>query len=196
MGDSDREILAVAVAVEVVSAVEALAAVPEEDVWLASQKSPQSRRAYRRDVEHFVRTLGIRSADELRRVDHKAVFAWRAYKGGLRPEPPGQDLAAEPHLLQLLRPCRVELPARQGLSPSPRIEMSTSHRIELQDYSACAGLGCRASVEPDEPVSRHPALRVGTAAVGKTAPLARLVRPGLPGDAVRLYGVSVTCEVT
>ncbi len=41
--------------------------VPEEDVWLASQKSPQSRRAYRRDVEHFVRTLGIRSADERQR---------------------------------------------------------------------------------------------------------------------------------
>lgn len=90
----------------------------------------------------------------------------------------------EPHLLQLLRPRRVELPARRGLSPSPRIEMSTSHRIELQDYSARAGLGCRASVEPDKPVSRHPALRVGTVAAGETAPLARLVRPGLPGDAV------------
>ncbi len=59
--------------------VDALAAIPEEQVWLASRKSPQTRRAYRCDVDHFMRTLGIRSADELRRVDHKAVLAWEAY---------------------------------------------------------------------------------------------------------------------
>ncbi len=59
--------------------LDALAAIPEEQVWLASRKSPQTRRAYRCDVDHFIRTLGIRSADELRHVDHKAVLAWESY---------------------------------------------------------------------------------------------------------------------
>lgn len=61
--------------------LDALAAIPEEQVWLASPKSPQTRRAYRQDVEHFMRMLGIRSADELPRVNHKAVLAWEAYMG-------------------------------------------------------------------------------------------------------------------
>jgi len=61
------------------TALDALAAIPEEQVWLASRKSPQTRRAYRCDVDHFIRTLGILSADDLRRVDHKAVLAWEAY---------------------------------------------------------------------------------------------------------------------
>jgi len=36
-----------------------LAAIPEEDIWLASQKSARTRRAYRQDVAYFMRTLGI-----------------------------------------------------------------------------------------------------------------------------------------
>jgi hypothetical protein len=30
-----------------------LAAIPEEEIWLAKQKSPQTRRAYRLDVRHL-----------------------------------------------------------------------------------------------------------------------------------------------
>ena len=56
--------------------LDALAAIPEEAVWLASRKSARTRRAYRNDVAHFMRTLNIRSPDELRRVDHRAVMAW------------------------------------------------------------------------------------------------------------------------
>src|SRR5712691_3067680 len=56
--------------------VDALAAIPEDEIWLASRKSARTRRAYRNDVAHFMRTLGIRSLDELRRVDHRAVMAW------------------------------------------------------------------------------------------------------------------------
>ena len=36
-----------------------LAAIPEEEIWLASQKSARTRRAYRLDVRHFMATLGI-----------------------------------------------------------------------------------------------------------------------------------------
>ncbi len=53
-----------------------LAAIPEEEVWLASQKSARTRRAYKLDVAHFMRTLGITTPDQLRHIDHRAVIAW------------------------------------------------------------------------------------------------------------------------
>lgn len=56
--------------------VEALAAVPEEAIWLASRKSAQTRRAYQHDVADFMRAFNITSPDELRQVDHRAVMAW------------------------------------------------------------------------------------------------------------------------
>jgi hypothetical protein len=59
-----------------VSTIAALAEIPEEDIWLAKQKSKRTRRAYKQDVQHFMRTLDIRSYDELRQVDHRAVIAW------------------------------------------------------------------------------------------------------------------------
>src|ERR1039457_895688 len=53
-----------------------LADIPEEEIWLAQQKSARTRRAYKLDVQHFMRTLHITSYDELRKVDHRAVIAW------------------------------------------------------------------------------------------------------------------------
>jgi integrase/recombinase XerD len=61
---------------QAVSTVAALADIPEEDIWLAKQKSKRTRRAYKQDVRHFMRTLTIRSYEELRQVDHRAVIAW------------------------------------------------------------------------------------------------------------------------
>ena len=58
------------------ASLDALAAIPEEEIWLASQKSARTRRAYRQDVAHFMRTLGITSPGQLRQVDHRAVIAW------------------------------------------------------------------------------------------------------------------------
>jgi len=59
--------------------IEALAAVPEEAVWLAKQKSPRTRRAYRADVQHFMRFCGIVTPEQLRQVDHRAVIAWERH---------------------------------------------------------------------------------------------------------------------
>jgi integrase/recombinase XerD len=56
--------------------VDALAAIPDEEVWLASRKSARTRRAYRTDVAHFMRTFDIRTPEELRKIDHRAVMAW------------------------------------------------------------------------------------------------------------------------
>jgi integrase/recombinase XerD len=62
-----------------VTTVAALAAIPEEDIWLAKQKSKRTRRAYNQDVAHFMRTIGIHSQKELRNVDHRAVIAWENF---------------------------------------------------------------------------------------------------------------------
>src|SRR5262249_49195161 len=57
--------------------VHLLQSVPEEDIWLAGQLSPHTRRAYKRDVGHFIETMSIRSADELRQATRAAVIAWQ-----------------------------------------------------------------------------------------------------------------------
>ena len=58
-----------------VSTLDQLADIPEEEIWLAKQKSVRTRRAYRLlDVMHFTRTLGIASAEELHQVHHRLVL--------------------------------------------------------------------------------------------------------------------------
>lgn len=59
--------------------LETLAAVPEEAVWLAKQKSPRTRRAYKADIQHFMRFCSISEPEELRQVDHRAVIAWERF---------------------------------------------------------------------------------------------------------------------
>jgi hypothetical protein len=62
-----------------VSTVAQLADIPEEEIWLQKQESARTRRAYRLDVQRFMATLDIGTADELRQADHKAVIAWERY---------------------------------------------------------------------------------------------------------------------
>lgn len=56
--------------------LEALATIAEEEIWLAKQKSPRTRKAYKLDVQLFLRTFGIADHNQLRQVDHRAVIAW------------------------------------------------------------------------------------------------------------------------
>jgi len=63
----------------VATTLDALATIPEEQIWLSKQKSPQTRRAYKQDVQHFLKTVGITECDQLRQVDHRAVIAWERY---------------------------------------------------------------------------------------------------------------------
>jgi len=58
-----------------------LTAISNEDVWLPSRKSARTRRAYRYDVEHLTRMVGVHSVDGLRRADHKAILSWEAHIG-------------------------------------------------------------------------------------------------------------------
>ena len=56
--------------------VRRLEAMPEEELWLAGQLSPQTHEAYRKDIHVFVRATGLCSAEELRHVGRATVIAW------------------------------------------------------------------------------------------------------------------------
>jgi site-specific recombinase XerD len=73
-----------------------LQSVPEEDLWLAGQLSPHTRRAYKKDVAHFAHTMGIRSGSELRRVNRAAVIAWQNFmkERGIKPRTIRRRLSA------------------------------------------------------------------------------------------------------
>jgi integrase/recombinase XerD len=73
-----------------------LQSVPEEEIWLAGQLSQHTRRAYKQDVAHFVATMGIQSAGELRQVNRSAVVAWQNLmkEGGTKPRTIRRRLSA------------------------------------------------------------------------------------------------------
>jgi hypothetical protein len=68
--------------------------IPEEQIWLDKEKSARTRRAYRLDVQHLMRTLSITTRAELRQADHKggdrmgALHARDRARGGLEVERP------------------------------------------------------------------------------------------------------------
>lgn len=53
----------------VAPALKLLESLPEEQIWLASQLSERTRRAYKQDVNHFIRTMGISYPNDLRHAD-------------------------------------------------------------------------------------------------------------------------------
>jgi len=61
---------------EAPTALDAVASIPEEAVWLASHKSERTRRAYRKDVQEFMKFLGVSDATDLRASTHAHVIAW------------------------------------------------------------------------------------------------------------------------
>jgi hypothetical protein len=95
--------------------VSALAAIPEEEIWLSKQKSARTRRAYRLDVTHFMHTLSIATPEELRQADHKAVIAWERY---MREDDPPASRGAVVALQApgAAQPCVAE-PGRRGSRP-------------------------------------------------------------------------------
>lgn len=77
-------------------ALDVLRSIPEERVWLESQQSPQTRRAYRSDVLHFMQTMHINETSEFRKVDRMAVVAWkrRMEEDGAKPRSVRRRLSA------------------------------------------------------------------------------------------------------
>ena len=68
--------------------LDALAILPEEEIWLAAQKSARTRRAYRLDVQHFMQAIGIQTPEQLRQIDHRAVIAWERMQREQEGAPP------------------------------------------------------------------------------------------------------------
>lgn len=77
--ESGKDLQIVIDSPDALSPIAALADIPEEEIWLAKQKSARTRRAYKLDVQHFMRTLHITSYEELRKVDHRPVIAWERF---------------------------------------------------------------------------------------------------------------------
>ncbi len=79
-----------------ISALDLLHSITEEEIWLAGQLSPHTRRAYKQDVAHFVRTLQIRSSEDLKHVGRAAVVVWqnRMKEQGVRPRTIRRRLSA------------------------------------------------------------------------------------------------------
>ena len=54
-----------------------LAQVPPATEWFANIDNPNTRRAYRNDLEEFMAFVGISSPEELRLITRAHVLAWR-----------------------------------------------------------------------------------------------------------------------
>lgn len=108
----------------------ALRAIPEEQLWLAGQRTAATRLAYRRDVTGFMTFLGIDSANELREVDRAAVLAWRHALeiAGAQPTTIRRKLAALTSLFTHLVGQRLLVlnPCREVLRPAVEREGSTA----------------------------------------------------------------------
>jgi len=78
--DTDSQIVRVRPASEralTAGQFQGLADVPAAAVWLANIDNPNTRRAYKADVEAFVAFCGIERAEEFREVTRAHVIAWR-----------------------------------------------------------------------------------------------------------------------
>lgn len=114
-----------------------LQAVPEEDIWLAGQQSPHTRRAYKRDVADFVAVMNIRSADELRQVNRAAIIAWQSLmkERGDRPRTIRRRLSALSSLFAHLVAHRVAdaNPLREVRRPRVNRRQGTTRAFSVKE---------------------------------------------------------------
>lgn len=117
--------------------VHLLRMVPEEDVWLAGQLSPHTRRAYKQDVGHFVRSLHIGSAEELRRVDRATVVAWQnlMQREGVKPRTIRRRLSALSSLFVHLVEHRAadSNPVRDVKRPKVNVRQGTTRAFSAKE---------------------------------------------------------------
>lgn len=111
--------------------LEVLAAIPEERVWLESQQSPETRRAYRQDVAHFIRAMDISATADFRKVDRMAVVAWKRAmeQEGAKPRTVRRRLAALSSLFSHLvdRRAADSNPVREIRRPKVNRRQGTTH---------------------------------------------------------------------
>jgi site-specific recombinase XerD len=187
------------------SPIAKLAEIPEEEIWLAKQKSKRTRRAYKLDVRHFMQTLCIRTYEELRMVDHKAVIAWERIMRedeGAAPSTVRRRLSALSSLFKHLvrhhhaekNPVtEVERPAinrREGSTPA--FSQEQARRVmDLPEDNTIAGLRNRAILAEGLQVGPRraeiAALKVGDLHQNRGFDSLRIIRKGGRREALAIH---------
>lgn len=132
-------------------------AIAEEDIWLANQLSHHTRRAYRADIEHFMRSLNITSREKLLATDRAMVVVWRRLmeEEQVKPRTIQRRLAALSSLFQhfieqgLLTQNPVQSVKRPKISQQRGVTPAFSSKeaaelLELPDDQTVQGLRDRA----------------------------------------------------
>ena len=121
-------------------ALAALAAIPEENLWLESQRSPNTRVAYRNDVAGFMTFLGIKTTDELRLVERASVIAYQRHleTTGIKPATINRKLAALSSLFAHLVHHQVlsSNPCREIKRPRVNRRVGTTPAFSAKDARA------------------------------------------------------------
>lgn len=136
----------------------ALAAVPEESVWLANFISPRTRATYQRAVASFAEFAGITSAEAFRAVSPAQVLAWREHliAEGRAARTVGNRMAALSSIFNHL--CEKQLvkgnPVRGLQRPRLNHAMGETPAIEKKRVRAMLDAAERAFVEGKTEVAR------------------------------------------
>ncbi|MEM6888149.1 MAG: tyrosine-type recombinase/integrase [Pseudomonadota bacterium] len=116
------------------SAKDALAAVPEEQVWLANFTSSRTKATYANAVREMVGFLGIDSPEQLYDIDQAHVIAWRDQLAaeGASPRTISNRLSAVSSLFAHL--CEKQICAKNPVSGVKRPKVA-SHSVETPALS-------------------------------------------------------------
>jgi len=116
------------------SAAETLAAIPEEQVWLANFTSAQTRQTYRNAVRELVGFLEIEGPEQLYDLGQAHIIAWRdrLAEEGASPRTIANRLSAVSSLFAHL--CEKQLCAKNPVSGVKRPKVA-SHTVETPALS-------------------------------------------------------------
>ena len=114
----------------------AFAEIPEEEIWLRNFTSAATRRTYRTAVRDFIRTIGLRSVADFRRVERAAIIAWRDHltTGGASVRTVKTKLSALSSLFNHLvdRPVCDRNPVREVKPPKLRVRRGETKALSAK----------------------------------------------------------------
>ncbi len=105
---------------------DALAALPEEAIWLANFVSPRTKRTYQAAVQSFIAFHGLQSSQDLRVIGQSHLIAWREYliQSGASPRTVRNRLAAVSSLFRHL--CEKQVASRNPVAGVRRPRVNTT----------------------------------------------------------------------
>ena len=112
---------------------DALAAIPEESLWLANFVSPRTRRTYQAAIRDLIAFHDLRSPEDLHAIGPSHLIAWREHliQSGARPRTVQNRLAAVSSLFQHL--CERQIATRNPVAgiKRPKIDASRVEAVAL-----------------------------------------------------------------